>query len=37
MITELVLFVDPNKDIVKVNDKRIQVEGKKVYIMLNKP
>lgn len=37
IIKELGTIVDPDKDIVKVNDKRIQVEGRKVYIMLNKP
>lgn len=34
---ELGTTVDPLTDIVKVNDKRINVENKKVYIMLNKP
>ena len=37
IIEELGTTIDPNKDIVKVNDKRIQMEGRKVYIMLNKP
>lgn len=37
IIKELGTTIDPDKDIVKVNDKRIQMEGRKVYIMLNKP
>lgn len=37
VIQELGLTVDPDKDIIKVNDKRIVAEGRKVYIMLNKP
>lgn len=37
IVKELGTSVDPDKDNVKVNDKRIQVEGRKVYIMLNKP
>lgn len=37
VIKELGTLVDPKVDIVKVNDKRIDVETKKVYIMLNKP
>lgn len=31
------IIIDPKKDIVKVNDKIIKKESKKVYIMLNKP
>lgn len=34
---ELGVIIDPDKDIVKVNDKRIMAENRKVYIMLNKP
>ena len=34
---ELGTVIDPDKDKVKVNDKRIRLEGKKIYIMLNKP
>ncbi|WP_313232782.1 pseudouridine synthase [Tissierella praeacuta] len=37
IIKELGTTIDPDRDIVKVNDKRIQAERKKVYIMLNKP
>lgn len=37
VVTELGTTIDPKKDIVKVNDKRISVENKKIYIMLNKP
>ena len=37
VIQELGLTVDPDKDIIKVNDKRIVAESRKVYIMLNKP
>ena len=37
VVNELGTVVDPDKDIVKVNDKRIQAEERKVYIMLNKP
>lgn len=37
VVQELGLTVDPDKDIIKVNDKRIVAEGRKVYIMLNKP
>ena len=37
IVVELGVKVDPNKDIVKVNDKVIRKENKKVYIMLNKP
>lgn len=29
--------IDPNKDIIRVNNKIIRLEEKKVYIMLNKP
>lgn len=34
---ELGTKIDPSKDIVKVEDKRIRLESNKVYIMLNKP
>lgn len=37
IVQELGVTIDPNKDIVKVNDKKIVAEGRKVYIMLNKP
>lgn len=37
VVQELGLTVDPDKDIIKVNDKRIVAESRKVYIMLNKP
>lgn len=36
-ITEMGYVVDPDKDIITVNDKPIKLEEKKVYIMLNKP
>jgi pseudouridine synthase len=37
IITELGTKIDPHEDIVKVDDKKISIELKKVYIMLNKP
>lgn len=37
VIRELGTKIDPSKDIVKVEDKRIRLESNKVYIMLNKP
>lgn len=37
IITELGSKIDPSKDIVKVDDKKIRMELNKVYIMLNKP
>ncbi|MFA5525029.1 MAG: pseudouridine synthase [Tissierellales bacterium] len=37
VIKELGTTIDPDKDVVKVNDKRIKEESKKIYIMLNKP
>ena len=37
IITELGTTIDPSKDVVKVNDKKIKEEKNKVYIMLNKP
>ena len=37
VITEPGLKIDPDKDLVKVNNKKIKLESKKVYIMLNKP
>ena len=37
IVIELGVRVDPDKDTVKVNDKSIRKEGKKIYIMLNKP
>lgn len=36
-VTELGTIIDPDKDIIKVDDKRIRLESNKVYIMLNKP
>jgi pseudouridine synthase len=36
-ITELGTIIDPDKDKVLVNDKKIKLEKNKVYIMLNKP
>lgn len=37
VITELGVKVNPEKDIVKVNDKIIKLEERKIYIALNKP
>jgi pseudouridine synthase len=37
VITKLGTVVDPNKDIVLVDGKKIKLESKKIYIMLNKP
>ena len=37
IVKELGTIVDPEKDIIKVKDKRIRLEKRKVYIMLNKP
>lgn len=37
IVIELGVKIDPDKDTIKVNDKSIRKEGKKVYIMLNKP
>lgn len=37
IVVELGAKIDPDKDIVKVNDKSIKKERKKIYIMLNKP
>ncbi|MST99925.1 pseudouridine synthase [Tissierella pigra] len=37
IITALGTTIDPSKDVVKVNDKKIKEEKSKVYIMLNKP
>lgn len=37
IITELGTTVNPDNDIVKVDEKRIKLESNKVYIMLNKP
>ena len=37
IINELGTQVNPKRDIVKVDGKRIELEDKKVYIMLNKP
>lgn len=37
IIKELGTKVDPKKDIVEVDGKRIELEKKKIYIMLNKP
>lgn len=35
--TDLGLLIDEQKDIVRVKNKKIEIEEKKVYIMLNKP
>lgn len=37
LVTELGTIIDPKKDIVKVEDKKIKLESNDVYIMLNKP
>lgn len=37
VVMELGVVIDPNTDVVKVNDKRIVAESRKIYIMLNKP
>lgn len=37
VVTELGTKIDPKRDVVKVNDKGIRLESKKIYIMLNKP
>ena len=37
IVTELGMKIDPFKDIVKVDNKIIQMENKKIYIVLNKP
>lgn len=37
IVNEMGIIVDPEKDIVKVDNKTIRKEKKKVYIMLNKP
>ncbi len=37
IVNELGVTIDPEKDIVKVNDKKIEMEKRKVYIILNKP
>ena len=37
MVTELGIKVDPNKDKVEFNGKALKAEGKKIYILLNKP
>jgi pseudouridine synthase len=37
IVTELGTKVDPEKDHVKVNGKRIQIEPYKIYLLLNKP
>lgn len=37
VVTELGTRIDPKTDRVKVNDKSIRLERKKVYILLNKP
>lgn len=36
-VTELGTIIDPSKDKILVDDKRIRLESKKIYIMLNKP
>lgn len=37
IIIEPGLVIDPDKDVVKVNNKIVKLESNKVYIMLNKP
>ena len=37
IVKELGTTVDPHKDIVKVDNNKIEMESRKVYIMLNKP
>lgn len=37
VVDELGTRINPDKDIVTVDDKKIRMESKKVYIMLNKP
>src|SRR3990172_13147652 len=37
VVTELGTKVDPIKDIVEVDDKKIMAQEEKLYIMLNKP
>lgn len=37
VIKELGTTIDPQKDTVKVDNKKIEMERKKIYIMLNKP
>ncbi len=37
IVKELGTIVDPNRDIVEVDDRKIEMESRKVYIMLNKP
>src|SRR5581483_1501316 len=37
VVTELGTKVDPAKDHIKVDGKRIQVESQKIYLLLNKP
>ena len=37
VVNELGTIIDPQKDIIKVDNKKIEIEKRKVYIMLNKP
>lgn len=37
IVQELGTTIDPDKDVVKVDDKKIKAEERKIYIMLNKP
>ncbi len=37
IVTEMGTIIDPKRDVIKVNDKGITKEKKKIYIMLNKP
>ena len=37
VITELGTKINPEKDVVEYNEKKIQKENKKIYILLNKP
>ena len=37
IVTELGTKVDPQKDLIEFDNKKVEVESKKVYILLNKP
>ena len=37
IVTELGTKINPNKDVVYFNNRKIENEGKNVYILLNKP
>ena len=36
-LVELGAKADPNKDVIKVDGKRIEIEQERIYVMLNKP